>query len=134
MVPCSLALALIDIVRMRSCPYHDDDANNIIEIKRRIVGHCRSAQVTWASVGKFRLSRCAISTRTEFIVLPEPVISSSADGITPMLNEQSSTSPPAILRNGRMSSRTASTPSSVKAGPSGATCTMKIENVCSTRL
>ena len=41
------------------------------------------SQLTLASVGKLRLSRCAISTRTELMVPPLPVILSIAVGCTP---------------------------------------------------
>ena len=67
------------------------------------------------------MSRWAISTRTELIVAPEPLIDSLAVGTSPTSSETRSQSPPAILRKGRISSSTSSIPSSVSCGPSGAT-------------
>mmetsp|Transcript_18417 Transcript_18417/g.55085 ORF Transcript_18417/g.55085 Transcript_18417/m.55085 type:complete len:270 (-) Transcript_18417:262-1071(-) len=85
------------------------------------------SHVTLARVGKLRLRRCAISTRTEFIVAPEPVIERQAVGWSPSASRETrSTVPPAILRNGRISSSTSSTPSSVSTGPSGCTCTTSL--------
>ena len=55
------------------------------------------SHVTFARVGKLRFSLCAISTRTELMVEPDPVIFRHAVGWTPPgCSETSSTVPPAI--------------------------------------
>ena len=54
------------------------------------------SHVTLARVGKLRLSRCAISTRTELIVAPEPLMERHAVGCTPSASRETrSTVPPA---------------------------------------
>eukprot|EP00326_Haptolina_ericina_P024750 CAMPEP_0181186668 /NCGR_PEP_ID=MMETSP1096-20121128/10154_1 /TAXON_ID=156174 ORGANISM="Chrysochromulina ericina, Strain CCMP281" /NCGR_SAMPLE_ID=MMETSP1096 /ASSEMBLY_ACC=CAM_ASM_000453 /LENGTH=160 /DNA_ID=CAMNT_0023275575 /DNA_START=206 /DNA_END=688 /DNA_ORIENTATION=- len=94
--------------------------NSAVRVQRKGTS---SSHSTPASVGIFVLKRCSTSPRTDLIIVPEPLIRSVTEGwIPPGSISTISTSPPAIFKNGRISARTSSTPSSVSSAPSADTC------------